>query len=142
MEKKKLKVTHRFDKDYKLFSATDAILYINPRGYLVIHFFTDTHELPKTTIGDLREDGTLDEEKIIKNFGEGTEVKDIEKTVFLDRNIHDTVLLNPETAINVALIMLEKIAENPHVSFDKEKLKEKIDKIIEVDKKNEEGSKE
>lgn len=124
--KDKVQFNHIKSQNYSIFAATDAFGQINTRGNLIINFHSDIGTIPSNTLQKINEDSTINETDIKWNFQQDSN----DDTVYMDRIIHSTAIMSPDSSLTLSLWILEMIAGNPSVKFDREKIKQRIDEIF------------
>lgn len=127
---KKVKFIIKYDKNHNIIHPTDAMGSISPKGDLVVNFITDIYGTPYFIKHEVDKQNKIKEKSQPENlFEDGKSDSNI--VAHVDRIIHSTVILNPEDAINIACWMLKNLVESPLSDLDKDKLKKRIDFMLE-----------
>ncbi len=128
---KKVIIKTKYDDNYSMISPTDASGGVNGRGELVINLTSDFNSIPESEEFLLDDQGQIDLSKPSKMFF--NEIEKNKNEIKIDRIIHKTIKLNPNSAIDIAVWMIETILNN-NKQLDRNNLKEKLDKIIMCEK--------
>lgn len=132
----KIKVLCKYDSNYSITSPTDAYGGMNPKGKLIMNYFTDIHTPPISQTHELNEKRQINPDVPSVDIFEMEKEKPEKDMFYFDRILHNTVILSPDDAINIALWMIDTVCNEPSSQIDKEKLQKHLLKII--DKKEDE----
>ena len=130
----KVKFITKYDKNYSIIYPTDAFGHINPRGKLTIHLYTDINSPPLATIHKVDKTGLLELNKENKESIYEDSIKD---AFLVDRIIQGTVVIAPDHAMNLAMWIIDKVANHKLFNIDKSKVKDEMNKILSKEVKNE-----
>ena len=123
---------YKYDKTYSIISPTDAYGGVTPKGKLVMNLFSEMHRIPKSQINILDKTHKIDKSKPPILYDENG--KEFDKDLmYVDRVIHNTVFLTPESAIEIAFWMIDNILKYPPIEIDKNQLKERFLKMLKIE---------
>lgn len=135
MTAKKINISYKYDKNYCITSPTDAYGVVNPKGQLVMSLFTDINKIPNLEVRNLDEKGKMKKGETPINFYEDEKEKAKPDVYYMDRIIHNTVILSPPSAIEIAFWMIDNVLKSPTIDIDKNQLKERFLNMLGLEEK-------
>lgn len=95
---KRVKYIYNIPKDYKIYPVSGAYGGVSGRGDLVLHFFVESHAIPKDVIQKIKGDGHLSPEERIPT-------EELEMT----RDMQIGVMVSRTNAVELAKWILDKV---------------------------------
>jgi len=141
-KKEFVKLLFKYDPSYSISYPSDVFGGMNPKGKLILNFFTDLHSPPISEKHKLNKDFKIDPTApAINTYLDDEEEKD-EFLVYYDRIIHHTTVISSDDAINIGLWMISTVINDPNFQYDKERLKKHFLKMIDMpEEKNDKENK-
>lgn len=127
-----VKIFYKHDPQYRMFHATNVWGTVNPKGNLIMNFFTDVHQMPVSETRKIKNnqlDPDAEPDLIFQKDNANLEISDNQKVLF-DRIIQNTAVLDVNDALEIAFWMVDTILADPSSRYNIEKIRKHFNNML------------